>query len=111
MKILRLTAFGKFLEVSLDLKFRVESEDHHKKKSIAVKYVLLWASQVMLVVKKPTANMDRRKRLVRSLGWEDPLEEGMANHSSILAWIIPWTEEPGGCGPEGHTEPDTTEAT
>ena len=31
---------------------------------------------------------------VRSLGWEDPLEEGMATHSSILAWRIPWTEEP-----------------
>ena len=31
-----------------------------------------------------------------SLGWEDPLEEGMATHSSILAWRIPWTEEPGG---------------
>ena len=33
---------------------------------------------------------------VRSLGWEDPLEEGMATHSSILTWRIPWTEEPGG---------------
>jgi len=33
---------------------------------------------------------------VRSLGWEDPLEEGMAIHSSILAWRIPRTEEPGG---------------
>ena len=32
---------------------------------------------------------------VRSLGWEDPLEEGLATHSSILAWRIPWTEEPG----------------
>ena len=32
---------------------------------------------------------------VQSLGWEDPLEEGMATHSSILAWRIPWTEEPG----------------
>ena len=32
---------------------------------------------------------------VLSLGWEDPLEEGMATHSSILAWRIPWTEEPG----------------
>ena len=31
-----------------------------------------------------------------SLGWEDPLEEGMATHSSVLAWRIPWTEEPGG---------------
>ena len=33
---------------------------------------------------------------VRSLGQEDPLEKGMATHSSILAWRIPWTEEPGG---------------
>ena len=33
---------------------------------------------------------------VRSLGWEDPLEEGMAMHTSILVWRIPWTEEPGG---------------
>ena len=33
---------------------------------------------------------------VRSLGQEDPLEKGMATHSSILAWGIPWTEEPGG---------------
>ena len=32
---------------------------------------------------------------VRSLGWEDPLEEEMVTHSSILAWRIPWTEEPG----------------
>ena len=33
---------------------------------------------------------------VQSLGWEDPLEKGMATHSSILAWRMPWTEEPGG---------------
>ena len=33
---------------------------------------------------------------VRSLGQEDPLEKGMATHSSILAWKIPWTEDPGG---------------
>ena len=33
---------------------------------------------------------------VQSRGWEDPLEEDMATHSSILAWRIPWTEEPGG---------------
>jgi len=37
-----------------------------------------------------------RETWVRPLGWEDPLEEGMATHSSILAWRIPWTEEPGG---------------
>ena len=37
----------------------------------------------------------RRETWVCSLGWEDPLEEGMATHSSILAWRIQWTEEPG----------------
>ena len=37
-----------------------------------------------------------RRRGVRSMSWEDPLKEGMAAHSSILAWEIPWTEEPGG---------------
>ena len=38
----------------------------------------------------------RQETQVRSLGWEDPLEKGMVTHSSILAWKIPWTEEPGG---------------
>ena len=37
----------------------------------------------------------KQKTQVRSLGREDPLEEGMATHSSVLAWRIPWTEEPG----------------
>ena len=38
---------------------------------------------------------------VPSLGWEDPLEEEMAMHSAILAWKIPWTEEPGGLQSRG----------
>ena len=38
---------------------------------------------------------------VRSLGWKDPLEKGMAIHSSLLAWEIPWTEEPAGYSPLG----------
>ena len=37
-----------------------------------------------------------QKTRVQSLGWEDPLEKEIATHSSILAWRIPWTEEPGG---------------
>ena len=37
-----------------------------------------------------------RETWVQSLSWEDPLEKGMATHSSILAWEIPWTEGPGG---------------
>jgi len=36
---------------------------------------------------------------VQSLGWEDPLEEGMATHSSIIAWRVPWKEEPEGYSP------------
>jgi len=46
--------------------------------------------------------------MVQSLGQEDPLEKGMTAHSSILAWEIPWTEEPGGLQPWGHKETDTT---
>ena len=42
-----------------------------------------------------------QKPQVLSLGWEDPLEEEMATHSSLLAWKIPWTEEPGGLQPMG----------
>ena len=48
---------------------------------------------------------------LRSLGQEDPLEEGMATHSSILAWRIPWTEKPGRSQSMGLKELDTTEAT
>ena len=47
--------------------------------------------------------------LVQSLGWEDPLEKETATHSSILAWRIPWTEEPGGLQSMGHKESDMTE--
>ena len=48
---------------------------------------------------------------VPSLCWEDPPEEGMVTHSSILAWRIPWTEESGGLYPRGHKQSDTTEET
>ena len=45
-----------------------------------------------LTVKNPPA---MRETWVQSLGWEDPLEKGMVTYSSILAWRIPWTEDPG----------------
>ena len=51
------------------------------------------ASLVAQMVKSPPTVWET---WVRSLGWEDPLEEDMATHSSILAWRIPWTEEPSG---------------
>ena len=53
-------------------------------------------SQMALVVKNSPANAADIEMWVRSLGWEDLLEEEMATRSSILAWEIPWTEEPGG---------------
>ena len=51
-----------------------------------------WLSLVQFVRNPPPMQETR----VQSLGWEDPLEKGMATHSNILAWRIPWTEEPGG---------------
>ena len=50
-------------------------------------------AQVAQWIKNPPAMQEMP---VRSLGWEDPLEEEMGAHSSILAWEIPWTEEPSG---------------
>ena len=52
-----------------------------------------WASLAVHLVKNPPAIQETQ---VQSLGQEDPLEKGMATHSSIPAWRIPWTEEPGG---------------
>ena len=55
-------------------------------------YVATWASLVAQSVKNPLAMQDT---WIQFLGWEDPLEDSMATHSIILAWRIPWTEEPG----------------
>ena len=60
-----------------------------------IMYLFVWASQVALVVKSLPANAGDVRRPGLSLNQEDPLEEGMATHSSILAWRISWTEEPG----------------
>ena len=51
--------------------------------------------QVVLVVKNLPANAGDVRDMVESLDWENSLEEGKAIHSSILAWRIPWIEEPG----------------
>ena len=48
------------------------------------------------MVKNPTANAGNTRDASLTPGLEDPLEKGMATHSSILAWRVPWTEEPGG---------------
>ena len=48
------------------------------------------------MVKTPPANTGDIRDVGSILGWKDPLEQGMATHSSIVAWRVPWTEEPGG---------------
>ena len=53
---------------------------------------------VVQQVKNPPAVQETQ---IQFLGWEDPLEEEIATHSSILAWEIPWTEEPGGLQSKG----------
>ena len=55
-------------------------------------YIHKWAFLVTQMVKNLPVIQETR---VQSLDWEDPLEKGMATYSSILAWEIPWTEEPG----------------
>ena len=59
------------------------------------------ASLVAQMVKNLSAMW---KTWFQPLGWEDPLEEGMATHSSIVTWRISWTEEPGGLQSWGHKE-------
>ena len=66
----------------------------------------LWASLVAQLVKSLTA---MQETWVRSLGQEDSLEKEMATHSSILAWRIPWTKEPGRLQSMRSQESDTTE--
>ena len=64
------------------------------------------ASLVAQTVKNLRAMPETR---ILSLGWEDPLEKGMATHFSILAWRIPWTEEAGGLQSMWSQESDMTE--
>ena len=61
-------------------------------------------------VKNPPAMQEIQETRVQSLSWKHPLEEGMVTPSSILAWRIPWIEEPGRLSPWGHKEGDRTEA-
>ena len=71
-----------------------------------------WVSDFSLVAQSVKNLPAVQKTWVQSLGGEDPPEKQMDTHSSILAWKIPWTEEPGGLySPWGQMELDTIEAT
>ena len=63
------------------------------------------------MVKKSACQCRDIRDTGQSPGWEDPLEEYMETHSSILAWKIPWTEESDRYGSQDHKESDMTEAT
>ena len=66
---------------------------------------------MVLLVKNPPANAGNIRDTGSILGLEDPLEEGMATHPSILSWRIPWTEEPGGLQFLGSNTTEATEHT
>ena len=68
------------------------SSTHHPLTQICISSLLVGASLVAQMVKNPCTMQEIQ---VGSLGEEDPLKKGLATHSSILAWRIPWIEEPG----------------
>ena len=83
---------------SMRLQSRTQLSEEHTYTHTHPHRVTVWL-KVAQLVKNPPAMWET---WVRSLGWEDPLEEGMATHSSILAWRIPWTVYPMGSQRVGH---------
>ena len=86
-------------DISIREKKRLEQALHHLQRYSSARrpipasvVVALGVSLVVQTVKNLPANVGD---WVRSLGWEDPLEKRMTTHSTVLAWRIPWTEEPG----------------
>ena len=88
-----------FAATWMDLEIIILSEVSQKEKN---KYHM--TSPVAQMVKRLPTMQETR---VQSLGWEAPLEKEMATHSSILAWKIPWTEEPGGLQVQGIAKSQT----
>ena len=75
----------------------------------AIQYVEATSEKSSLVAQMVENLPAMQQTQVRSLGWKDPLEKGIATHSSVLALEIPWTEEPVGYSPCSHKESETTE--
>ena len=72
---------------------RVQAAPHPRQHFVITGFCLVFWLPQGLSVKNPPAVQESREMQFQCLGGEDPLEEGMATHSSILAWRIPWTEE------------------
>ena len=101
--------FKKFLNVSIYLQNGLNVGEQALTCTSFVRYYR--ASQVAQWANNPLEMQEMQETWVWSLGWEDPLKEGMAIHSSILAFRIPWTEEPGRLQSMGSQRSDRTEAT
>ena len=78
---------------SLLMKVKVESEKVKAQHSENMRLISSTLETFQLLIPSSAGDVETQ---VRSLGWEGPLEKEMSTHSSILAWEIPWTEEPGG---------------
>ena len=91
-------------------------ESFQKINKFGAKIWKLLPIEKQLIVMAPNASevknlpimRETQETQVQSLGWEDLQQEEMATHSSILAWTIPWTEEPGKLQSKGHEESNTT---
>ena len=93
LHLLLVHSIPSYILVQVSSEWRVHNSRHKGRLFKEYLRIIPWASLVAQMVKNLPAMQDTQ---VRSLGWEVPLEKGMATHSSILAWRIPWTEEPGG---------------
>ena len=67
-----------------------------KKNNVRIIVIIIRTCRASQVVQRVKNLPAIHETWVQSLSWDDPLEEGTATHSSVLAWRIPWTEEPGG---------------
>ena len=79
----------------------------HSLGTVESNHLLLWTKLLVAQMVKNLPSMQETR--VQSLGWEDPLEEEVATHSSILAWRSPWKRSLVGYSPCDHKESDTTE--
>ena len=101
---------GSFVPIAGKAKLWLKGEKNHNEKPRSDLYIysqlMSWASLVIQMVKNLPAMQETRVQFLR---WEDPLKKGTATHSSILAWRIPWIEEPDLSTIRGVAESDMTE--
>ena len=98
--------YGAFVELIMGILSKILRKIKKNKRQCLYVLAFMWASLRAQSLKSLPA---MQETWVQFLGWEDPLEKEMATHSIILAWRIPWTEEPGRLQSMGSQESDMTE--